>query len=74
MRNKLFNNRCLQENDFDFSNKDKIALKNIKVPIPQNENNRLKYLREAKIFDSDENDAEYDRYTSLASRIFKVLL
>ena len=51
---------------------DVVLLKEVTVPIPSNEGQRLQVLRQSKLLDSDPNDAEFDRITSLASRLFKV--
>lgn len=40
--------------------------------VPDNETARLLILRQTKILDSDRNDVEYDRFTSLAQRILGV--
>jgi len=47
-------------------------LKNLNVPIPKNEQGRLQILKQTKILDSNTDDEEYDRFTLLAARIFKV--
>ena len=74
MTSKLFSRGCLTVDDFDLTDQDKLKLKNeITVPLPINEKKRLKFLREAKIFDTDENEEPYDRYTTLAARIFDVM-
>jgi hypothetical protein len=57
----------------NLSIQDELEILNLKVPIPKNESKRIKVLREAEILDTEE-EQEYDRYTSLASRVFKVLL
>ena len=43
----------------------------LSVPVPGDEFDRLKVLRQSEILDT-KSDPEYDRYTSLAKRIFKV--
>ena len=48
------------------------ALESITVPIPLNEGKRLKILRQSNLFDSTVLDPEFDRFTSLAHRIFEV--
>lgn len=74
MTSKLFSRVCLTVDDFDLTDHDKLKLKNeITVPLPIDEKKRLKFLREAKIFDTDENEEPYDRYTTLAARIFDVM-
>ena len=50
---------------------DKEALENLTVPIPECENDRVKILRQTKLLDS-EDDSSFDRFTSLAQRIFNV--
>lgn len=70
----MYSRGCLTVDDFDLTDQDKLKLKNeITVPLPINEKKRLKFLREAKIFDTDENEESYDRYTTLAARIFDVM-
>ena len=74
MTSKLFSRVCLTVDDFDLTDHDKLKLKNeITVPLPIDEKKRLEFLREAKIFDTDENEEPYDRYTTLAARIFEVM-
>ena len=43
-----------------------------KCPIPLNEEDRMHMLRQTKLLDSDCDDPMFDRFTSLAKRIFKV--
>ncbi len=47
-------------------------LKTLTVPIPDDEEDRLHVLRSARIMDSDPNEPDFDRYTSLVQRLFKV--
>lgn len=43
----------------------------LKIPIPLNEKRRLRVLQEAEILDTVSEES-YQRFTALASRIFKV--
>lgn len=42
------------------------------VPLPHNEGKRLKILKQSNILDSNTMDPEFDRFTSLAHRMFDV--
>ena len=42
------------------------------VPLPSNEGKRLKVLKQSNLLDSNTMDPEFDRFTSLAHRIFDV--
>lgn len=42
------------------------------VPVPSNECKRLKILKQSNILDTNTMDPEFDRFTSLAHRIFDV--
>ncbi len=48
------------------------ALQNLKVPIPKKEHKRINILRQCDLLDTPSEES-YDRFTSLASRHFKVL-
>jgi hypothetical protein len=68
-------NRALKANSFcgdlfDLSDSDKELISQLTVPVPVNENERVKVLRQAKVLDSDLADPTFDRFTSLASRLF----
>jgi hypothetical protein len=43
-----------------------------KVPIPVNEDERIFALRQTELLDSDGDDPMFDRFASLAKRLFKV--
>jgi len=47
-------------------------LRDLKVPVPDDEARRLNVLRETQLLDSNQSDPDFDRYTSLAKRIFNV--
>ena len=51
---------------------DTIRISNIKLPLPADEAERLVMLRQSQLLDSDTSDASFDRFSSLAQRIFKV--
>ena len=52
---------------------DRMKLVGVKnAPIPIHEARRLEVLRQTGLLDSDTNDPQYDRFTSLAKRIFNV--
>jgi hypothetical protein len=55
----------VDQNDLD-------ELKQLKVPIPTNEKDRLQTLRETRLLDSEKNEGDYGRYVSLAARLFIV--
>lgn len=57
--------------DFQEQN-DKLLLSQLSVPIPSDERDRLRLLRETNLLDSDESDPIFDRLTALAQRIFDV--
>ena len=44
------------------------------VPIGDDEERRLKILRESTILDSSTTDPSFDRYTSLCRRLFNVFI
>eukprot|EP01041_Mallomonas_annulata_P007295 gene7295-14881_t len=48
------------------------TLRNLRVPVGDNEEERLKILRETRVLDSDLNEQCFDRYTTLATRLFNV--
>ena len=48
------------------------SLSSLKVPIDEKEISRLIALDNTDLLDSNENEHEFDKYTSLAKRIFKV--
>jgi hypothetical protein len=52
---------------------DRAILKQLIVPIPINEAKRLEVLRRTQLLDSDTNDEEYDRFTSLIKRMYQVI-
>lgn len=56
----------------DLSLEEIAILRDLKVPVPDDEVYRLNILRETKLLDSDQSDPDFDRYTSLAKRIFNV--
>ena len=56
----------------DLSDADRECLKNVCAPITAREGRRLQVLRETDLLDSDRNEAQYDKYTSLLKRIFNV--
>ena len=43
-----------------------------KCPIPNNEDERMYALRQTELLDSDGDDPMFDRFASLAKRLFKV--
>ena len=57
----------------DLSDADRECLKHVcAAPITPREGRRLRVLRETDLLDSDRNEAQYDKYTSLLKRIFNV--
>ena len=47
------------------------CLNQLKVPLPAQEHDRIRILREAKLFDTEAEET-YDRFTGLAARSLKV--
>lgn len=62
----------LFEDKFQISAHDIAELSNLKVPISEGETERLVVLRQTGLLDSDEDDISFDRFISLAQRIFNV--
>jgi CheY-like chemotaxis protein len=56
--------------DLCVSREDAHKLRALTVPIPLNEGARLEILRDTNILDSNVNDPEFDRFSSLCGRIF----
>ena len=50
---------------------DMSCLDQLKVPLPAQEHDRIRILREAKLFDTEAEET-YDRFTGLAARSLKV--
>ena len=67
---EVINTACDAERGMGSTDED--ILKSLKVPVEPNELTRLACLRRSRLLDSDTNDPEYDRYTDLAKRVFKV--
>jgi hypothetical protein len=40
------------------------------VPVPENENERIKVLRQTRLLDTDTADPTFDRFTALTARLF----
>ena len=59
------NYKCLSANDL-------ARLHQSKVPIPENEAERIFALRQTELLDSDRDDPMFDRFTALAQRLFDV--
>lgn len=51
---------------------EKELVQNLTVPVPNNESYRIRVLRQTELLDSNPSDSDFDRYTSLAKRIFNV--
>ena len=47
------------------------CLNKLKVPLPKQEHDRIRTLREAKLFDTKPEE-DYDRFITLAARALKV--
>ena len=47
-------------------------LSKVTCPIPYNEEERIIALRQTELLDSDGDDPTFDRFASLAKRLFKV--
>jgi hypothetical protein len=59
------NYKCLNAEDL-------AILSSSKAPVPYNEAERIFALRQTQLLDSDTNDPMFDRFTSLAQRLFDV--
>ena len=59
------NYKCLKAEDI-------AILSSAKAPIPYNEAERIFALRQTQLLDPDTNDPMFDRFTSLAQRLFDV--
>lgn len=55
---------------YTLSEDDRQRVKSVEVPVPLNERRRLDVLRQTGLLDSDGQDPQYDRFTSMAKRIF----
>lgn len=44
----------------------------VKSPVPENEEERLLAVRRSELLDSDADDPTFDRFASLAKRLFNV--
>lgn len=62
----------LVEDTLGLTSTDQALLAGLKVPVPSNENERIKVLRQTHLLNSDAEEATFDRFTALARRIFKV--
>ena len=54
------------------SRKDIDELESLTAPVPENEFQRIKVLRESNILKTKRDDINLDKYTILASAIYKV--
>ncbi|RYG96524.1 hypothetical protein EON65_54280 [archaeon] len=57
---------------YSLTSEDRLLLENLRVPIPSNEAKRIETLRRSKILDEELRGAPFDRFTSLATRLFDV--
>lgn len=57
--------KCLTKEDL-------LTLSRSEVPIPENEALRIFTLKQTELLDSDSNDPSFDRFATLAQRIFNV--
>jgi CheY-like chemotaxis protein len=69
-------NRAMRTNSFcgelfDLSDSDRELIAQLTVPVPENENERIKVLRQARLLDTDTADPTFDRFTSLTARLFE---
>ena len=65
MKQETLSSGCLTANDLE-------RLARAHGPIPHNESERIFTLRETELLDSDGDDPMFDRFASLAKRLFKV--
>ncbi len=49
-----------------------MSLRELTVPVPQCEIQRLVILRESKLMDSNPDDESFSRFVRLLSRVYKV--
>jgi hypothetical protein len=52
---------------------DHTILSKLATPIPEDEPKRLEILRQSMLLDSNQSDSSFDRFTSLATRLFNVI-
>lgn len=64
----------LKEDELGLSPADENKISSLTVPVPDNEFDRIKILRQANLLDTNKEDGIYDRFTSLAKRIFNVIV
>lgn len=57
---------------YSLTSEDRLILDSLRVPIPSNEAKRIETLRRSKILDEELRGAPFDRFTSLATRLFGV--
>lgn len=57
---------------YNLTSEDKFILSKLLVPIPSNEAKRIETLRQSKLLENDSNETGFNRFTSLASRLFDV--
>lgn len=62
----------LNDSRFVFSTNDEKKLRNVSVPLPNHERERVLLLRQCSLLDSEQDEA-FDRFTNLAARCFEVL-
>jgi hypothetical protein len=55
---------------FDLSDSDKQLISELCVPVPINEEERIRVLRQTRLLDSNTSDPTFDRFTSLCQRLF----
>lgn len=66
------NHLTVVEDLFSLSTEDSNIICGLQVPVPENEADRIKVLRQSNLLDSDRDDGVFDRFTALAQRLFKV--
>lgn len=59
------NYKCLTSQELN-------TLRNLRVPVPENEAERIFALRETHLLDTDASDPVFDRFTALCSRLFGI--
>lgn len=60
--------------NFSLTAEDRFVLSNLRVPVPHNEQKRIETLRQAKLLDSSLQESGFHRFTSLATRLFNVIV
>lgn len=72
LNERMVKETVLREDAMDLTPADETLLAGVNVPIPHNERERIKVLRQTQLLDSDPHEPTFDSFTALAKRLFKV--